>query len=59
MDTKTTLRWYKALDHDQLKEGRATTVLLGHTSVCMTRYEGAYAALTNRCPHQGLSLIHI
>ena len=47
------LQWHKALEHGELEEGRATTVLCGQTSVCVTHYEGEYAALTNKCPHQG------
>ena len=51
--TDKQLQWYKALEHGELEEGRATTVLCGHTSVCVTHYGGKYAALTNKCPHQG------
>lgn len=45
--------WEKALELDELGEGRVKPVTCGHATVCMTRYEGAYAALDNRCPHQG------
>ncbi|MEM6571588.1 MAG: thiamine pyrophosphate-dependent enzyme [Planctomycetota bacterium] len=47
------LQWHKVLEHGELPEGRVTTVLAGKTSICMTHYEGNYAALTNHCPHQG------
>ncbi|MEL6907470.1 MAG: thiamine pyrophosphate-binding protein, partial [Planctomycetota bacterium] len=53
MESNKQLVWYKALEHGELEEGRAQTVLCGHTSVCVTHFEGAYAAMTNKCPHQG------
>ncbi|MDY6819286.1 MAG: thiamine pyrophosphate-binding protein [Halobacteriales archaeon] len=45
--------WHKALDHDELPEGRVKAVTCGDTTVAMTHYEGEYAALDNKCPHQG------
>ncbi len=47
------LRWYKALDRDELPEGRVKPVTCGLATVCMTHHEGQYAALDNKCPHQG------
>ena len=29
------------------------TVTAGHKAICLTHYEGHYAALDNKCPHQG------
>ncbi len=52
-DTTNGYQWYKVLDSDELPEGRVTSVTCAHTTVCMTRFEGTYAALDNRCPHQG------
>lgn len=46
-------RWHKALELDELPEGRVKTVTLGTTSLAMTHYDGKYGALDNRCPHQG------
>jgi len=51
-DTKK-LCWYKALDKDELPENRVKTVVAGHKSLALTHFEGRYAALDNRCPHQG------
>ena len=48
-----TLTWRKVLEPDQLAEGRVTAVTCGHRTLCMTRHEGSYGALDNRCPHQG------
>ena len=47
------LIWYKAIEHDELPEGRVRSVTCGHQSVCLTHFEGAYHALDNACPHQG------
>ncbi|MFT4975338.1 MAG: pyruvate oxidase [Myxococcota bacterium] len=51
-DTKATA-WYKALGPDELAEGRVKPVTCAHRTLCMTRQDGQYAALDNRCPHQG------
>jgi len=45
--------WLKTLDPEELPDGRVKSVTCGHQTVCMTHYEGRYAALQNRCPHQG------
>ena len=45
--------WYRVLDVDELPEGRVKPVTCAHTTLCMTRFEGRFAALDNRCPHQG------
>lgn len=44
--------WEKALEIDELAEGRVKSVTCRHVTFCMTRYKGAYAALDNECPHQ-------
>lgn len=54
VDTEEAERiWYKALDVDELPEGRVKTVTCAHKTLCMARFEGEYAALDNKCPHQG------
>ncbi len=45
--------WLKVFEPDQLPAGRVTTVTCRHLTLCMTRHEGAYGALSNKCPHQG------
>lgn len=47
------LEWEKVLAPDELAEGRVKPVTCRHVTLCMTRFEGTYAALDNRCPHQG------
>jgi len=49
----TQLTWHKALDLDELPDGRVKTVTLGTESICVTHHEGEYGALCNKCPHQG------
>jgi len=45
--------WYKALEPDELREGRVQSKTLGTHTVCLTHFAGEYAALSNKCPHQG------
>ncbi len=52
-DGKVHLVWHKALEPAELPEGRVKTVACGLATVCMTHHQGKYAALDNRCPHQG------
>jgi nitrite reductase/ring-hydroxylating ferredoxin subunit len=48
--------WEKVLDPDELPVGRVRPVTCHLATVCMTRFEGEYAALHNKCPHQGRPL---
>lgn len=45
--------WHKALDIDELPEGRVTTVTIGTTSLAVSHHEGQFGAIDNACPHQG------
>ena len=45
--------WLRALKPDELPEGRVKSVTCEHQTVCMTHFKGEYAALDNKCPHQG------
>ena len=48
------LVWFKVLENkEELAEGRVMTVTAGHQGICLTHFEGKYAALDNKCPHQG------
>ncbi len=47
------LAWEKVLDLEELPDGRVKPVTCHHRTVCMSRFEGKYAALDNACPHQG------
>ena len=48
------LQWHKVLDNTKdLPEGRVKTVTAAHKGICLTHFEGKFAALDNKCPHQG------
>ena len=47
------LIWYKAAELDELPEGRVKSAQAGHRTVALTHINGAYAAMENKCPHQG------
>ena len=47
------LVWHKVASREELPEGRVMAVTCGTQTVCLTHHEGQYAALDNRCPHQG------
>ena len=51
--TDDNYEWHKVCEPDGLDEGRVTTVTAGTTSICLSRFEGQWGALDNRCPHQG------
>ncbi|MEA1904229.1 MAG: thiamine pyrophosphate-binding protein [Actinomycetota bacterium] len=45
--------WHKVAEVDELPEGRVKIVHVGRRSIALTRFEGSYGALDNKCPHQG------
>ncbi|MGI9519542.1 MAG: thiamine pyrophosphate-binding protein [Pirellulaceae bacterium] len=47
------MQWHKALEPEELPEGRVKSVTIGKDTLCMTHHDGKYGALDNRCPHQG------
>lgn len=47
------MAWHKAINIDQLPEGRVTTVSIGTTTLAVAHHEGQYGAIDNHCPHQG------
>src|SRR5690349_5736308 len=47
------LTWHRVLGPDELPDGRVKTVTAGVHTFALTHYDGRYAALSNRCPHQG------
>jgi pyruvate oxidase len=46
------MTWHRVLAAAELPEGRVTTVAAGHKSVALVHFDGRFAALDNRCPHQ-------
>jgi thiamine pyrophosphate-dependent acetolactate synthase large subunit-like protein/nitrite reductase/ring-hydroxylating ferredoxin subunit len=47
------LEWHRVADVDELPDGRVKTVTAGIHSMALTRIDGEYTAMDNRCPHQG------
>ncbi|MEM8988292.1 MAG: thiamine pyrophosphate-dependent enzyme [Pseudomonadota bacterium] len=47
------LEWRRVLDKDALPDGRVTTVTAGVKTLALVNFSGSYAAMDNRCPHQG------
>ncbi|MEE8542947.1 MAG: thiamine pyrophosphate-dependent enzyme [Gammaproteobacteria bacterium] len=45
--------WHRVLSPDDLPEGRVKSATCANLTLCMTHFDGQYAALDNRCPHQG------
>jgi len=52
-DNAGALEWHRVADADQLPEGRVTTVTAGRKTLALVHFDGRYAAMDNRCPHQG------
>ncbi len=49
----STKKWVRVLGHNDLPEGRVTSVTCGLQTLCLTHHAGKYGALDNHCPHQG------
>jgi thiamine pyrophosphate-dependent acetolactate synthase large subunit-like protein/nitrite reductase/ring-hydroxylating ferredoxin subunit len=47
------LVWCRVMSKEELLEGRVKTVVCENMTLCMTHYKGQFAALDNKCPHQG------
>ncbi len=47
------ITWFRVGEADMLAEGRVTTVQAGHHTICLTRTEKGYGAISNKCAHQG------
>ena len=51
---KKELKWCKVLEKaEDLPEGRVVSVWAENKGICLSHYEGKFAALDNKCPHQG------
>ena len=51
--TQRKMVWRKVLDPEGLPDGRVKPVTCDHQTICLTHFKGQYAALDNKCPHQG------
>ena len=45
--------WHRVLDAEDLPDGRVTTVHAGLKEIALVHFDGCFAALDNKCPHQG------
>jgi thiamine pyrophosphate-dependent acetolactate synthase large subunit-like protein/nitrite reductase/ring-hydroxylating ferredoxin subunit len=45
--------WHKVAEVGELGDERIKTVAAGVRTLCLVHYQGQYAAMENRCPHQG------
>ena len=52
-ENKTTLIWHKVAETDEVTEGRVKSATAGTQSVALVHFKGQYAAMDNKCPHQG------
>jgi pyruvate oxidase len=47
------LEWVRVAGVGDLPEGRVKTVTPRNRSICLSHFRGQWAAMDNRCPHQG------
>ena len=48
-----TLIWHKVAEPGEVTEGRVKSATAGRQTVALTHFNGTYAAMDNKCPHQG------
>jgi pyruvate oxidase len=53
MDETTDLDWIKVGHEKDLPDGRVKTVTARTVSICLSHFDGQWAAMDNHCPHQG------
>jgi len=51
--TEQDLDWIAVARVEDLPEGRVKTVAARTVSICLSHFDGHWAAMDNRCPHQG------
>jgi len=51
--SKDTLDWVKVGVTGDLPDGRVKTVTARNVSICLSHFDGQWAAMDNHCPHQG------
>lgn len=47
------MEWHKVAEIGELPEGRVRSAKAGVRTVALSHFNGQYAAMDNRCPHQG------
>lgn len=51
--TEQAVVWHKVAEIGELQDGRVKSVAVGDKTVALTHYKNQFAAMDNRCPHQG------
>ncbi len=51
--TEETLDWIRVADEAEVPEGRVKTVTARTAFICLSHFDGQWAAMDNHCPHQG------
>jgi pyruvate oxidase len=51
--TDSNLQWASVGQESDLPDGRVKTVTVGTISLCLSHFDGQWAAMDSRCPHQG------
>ncbi|MEL7311168.1 MAG: thiamine pyrophosphate-dependent enzyme [Pseudomonadota bacterium] len=52
-NAKQEFSWHKVANVSELADGRVKSVTAGTQSLALVHFEGEWAAMDNRCPHQG------
>ena len=47
------LVWHKVAELNELPDGRVKSAKAGNRAIALSHFDGQYAAMDNRCPHQG------
>ena len=50
---KKDLVWYKVASLEELSDGRVMSAKAGNRAIALSHFDGQYAAMDNKCPHQG------
>ncbi|MEP0189894.1 MAG: thiamine pyrophosphate-dependent enzyme [Erythrobacter sp.] len=53
MTQDRTVDWIKVADEGDLPDGRVKSVTARTSFICLSHFDGQYAAMDNHCPHQG------
>lgn len=52
-ETAHPVTWHKVATTEEIAEGRVKSVTAGAQSIALVHFEGQWAAMDNKCPHQG------
>ncbi len=52
-ESRNKMVWHKVAELDEVVEGRVKSVTAGAQSIALVHSDGQWAAMDNRCPHQG------